>query len=203
MRKREAREFDVFVHTVGAQLLHAADLLTGDRQRAERRVERALAHTCLNWGRLPHQDPVRTAWRALLAGYLDPWRPGPRGYRGPGPADGEPFTTLDRLGRVERATVVLRWYARLDEHDAAEALGLPVETVAGAWRRGIAQVSTGEGSVGGSPHLGAGEAADVRGGFGSGFGFGSGPGSGPGPEPGSRSGSRSRFGLGFGSGKTR
>ncbi|WP_406297045.1 hypothetical protein OG948_15320 [Embleya sp. NBC_00888] len=140
MHKRDAREFDVFVHSVGAQLLRAADLLTGDRQRAERRVERALAHTCVNWSRLPDQDPVRTAWRALLAGYLDPWRPGPRGYRGEHPDAGEPFTTLDRLGRVERATVVLRLYARLDEYDAAEALGLPIETVARAWRRGMAEV---------------------------------------------------------------
>lgn len=140
MHKRDAREFDVFVHSVGAQLLRAADLLTGDRQRAERRVERALAHTCVTWSRLPDQDPVRTAWRALLAGYLDPWRPGPRGYRGEHPDAGEPFTTLDRLGRVERATVVLRLYARLDEYDAAEALGLPIETVARAWRRGMAEV---------------------------------------------------------------
>ncbi|MFI6985677.1 hypothetical protein ACIBSV_44940 [Embleya sp. NPDC050154] len=140
MHKRDAREFDVFVHSVGAQLLRAADLLTGDRQRAERRVERALAHTCVNWSRLPDQDPVRIAWRALLAGYLDPWRPGPRGYRGEHPDAGEPFTTLDRLGRVERATVVLRLYARLDEYDAAEALGLPIETVARAWRRGMAEV---------------------------------------------------------------
>ncbi|MGW1993054.1 hypothetical protein [Embleya sp. NPDC001921] len=143
MHKRDAREFDVFVHSVGAQLLRAADLLTGDRQRAERRVERALAHTCVNWSRLPDQDPVRTAWRALLAGYLDPWRPGPRGYRGEHPDAGEPFTTLDRLGRVERATVVLRLYARLDEYDAAEALGLPIETVARAWRRGLAEVLAG------------------------------------------------------------
>ncbi|MYV98872.1 RNA polymerase subunit sigma-70 [Streptomyces sp. SID3343] len=140
MRKREAREFDVFVHTVGAQLLHAADLLTGDRRRAERRVERALVHTCLKWSRLPSEDPVRTAWHALLRGYLDPWRPGPRGYQGE-PADaGEPFSTLDRLGRVERAAVVLRLYARLDEHDAAQALGLPIEAVALAWRRGMAEM---------------------------------------------------------------
>jgi hypothetical protein len=140
VRKREAHEFDAFVHTVGAQLLHAADLLTGDRRRAERRVERALVHTCLRWSRLPNQDPVRTAWHALLRGYLDPWRPGPRGHRGEPTHAGEPFGTLDRLGRVERATVVLRLYARLDEHDAAQALGLPVEAVALAWRRGMAEM---------------------------------------------------------------
>ncbi|MET7297861.1 hypothetical protein [Embleya sp. NPDC005575] len=143
MHRRDAREFDLFVHTVGTRLLQAADLLTGDRQRAERRVERALAHTCVHWSRLPDQDPVRIAWRALMAGYLDPWRPGPRGHRSELPGEGEPFTTLDRLGRVERATVVLRLYARLDEYDAAEALGLPIETVAGAWRRGMAEVLAG------------------------------------------------------------
>ncbi|MYS83297.1 hypothetical protein [Embleya scabrispora] len=140
MHRRDAREFDLFVNTVGVQLLQAADLLTGDRQRAERRVERALAHTCVYWSRLPDRDPVRIAWRALMAGYLDPWRPGPRGHRGDLPYGGEPFATLDRLGRIERATVVLRLYARLDEYDAAEALGLPIETVAGAWRRGMAQM---------------------------------------------------------------
>ncbi|MGC0419295.1 RNA polymerase subunit sigma-70 [Embleya sp. AB8] len=151
MHKRDSREFDLFVHTMGSRLLHAADLLTGDRRRAERRVERALAHTCLTWNRLPDQDPVRTAWRALLAGYLDPWRPGPRGYRGQLREAGEPFVTLDRLGRVERAAVVLRWYARLDEYDAAEAIGLPIETVAGAWRRGMAEVRrSGGGGLGGS-----------------------------------------------------
>ncbi|MFI1386195.1 hypothetical protein [Embleya sp. NPDC020886] len=140
MHRRDAREFDLFVQTVGTQLLQAADLLTGDRRRAERRVERALAHACVHWNRSPGQDPVRTAWRALMAGYLDPWRPGPRGYRGELPDGGEPFTTLDRLGRVERAAVVLRLYARLDEYDAAEALGLPIETVALAWRRGMARM---------------------------------------------------------------
>ncbi|MFF7248015.1 RNA polymerase subunit sigma-70 [Embleya sp. NPDC008237] len=144
MHRRDAREFDLFVHTVGTQLLQAADLLTGDRQRAERRVERALAQACVRWSRSPGQDPVRTAWRALMTGYLDPWRPGPRGRRGEPPGGDEPFATLDRLGRVERAAVVLRLYARLDEYDAAEALGLPIETVAGAWRRGMAEVLAGD-----------------------------------------------------------
>ncbi|MFE3198915.1 hypothetical protein [Embleya sp. NPDC059237] len=160
MHKRDAREFEVFVHTVGTQLLHAADLLTGDQQRAERRVERALAHTCLKWSRLPSQDPVRTAWRALMAGYLDPWRPGPRGHDHELPDAGEPFTTLDRLGRMERAAVVLRLYARLDEYDAAEAMGLPVETVSGAWRRGMAQVLAGGGLVR-AARVGVREATDL------------------------------------------
>lgn len=96
MHRRDQREFDAFVRAVGDRLLHTAELLTGDPVRAERRVNRALARTYLKWRHSAEPDPTRIAHRALVAGYLDPWRPLPwrpqpvrRPYRdSPGTAGG-------------------------------------------------------------------------------------------------------------------
>jgi DNA-directed RNA polymerase specialized sigma24 family protein len=136
--RRDRREFDAFVDEVGGALLHTADLLTGDPRRAERRVRRALARTCLHWRRAADADPMRLAYRALLAGYLDPWRPRPwrrRPSSGPDDARAATLCALDRLSRVERAVAVLRWYALLDAFDTADALGLPVDAVLAAEER--------------------------------------------------------------------
>ncbi|MEU8135634.1 hypothetical protein [Streptodolium elevatio] len=87
MHRRDQREFDAFVRAVGDRLLHTAELLTGDPVRAERRVNRALARTYLKWRHSAESDPTRIAHRALVAGYLDPWRPlpwRPQPTRGPG-----------------------------------------------------------------------------------------------------------------------
>lgn len=149
--RRDRREFDAFVDEVGAALLHTADLLTGDPERAERRVRRALARTYLHWRRAADADPMRLAYRALLAGYPDPWRPRPwRWQSSSGPDDARSATlrALDRLSRVERAVAVLRWYALLDAFDTADALGLPVDAVRAAEER-AAPVPAGPPRVGG------------------------------------------------------
>ncbi|HSA53705.1 MAG TPA: hypothetical protein VLH10_26780 [Yinghuangia sp.] len=146
MGRREQHEFDAFVHAVGDRLLQTAELLTGDPSRAERRVDRALARTYLKWRQATELDPTRIAHRALLTGYLDRWRPlpwrpqPPHAARTDARSDEEAARTevlrsLDRLTRLERAATVLRAYARLDEFDTADALGVPEETVMRAFDR--------------------------------------------------------------------
>lgn len=147
MHRRAQREFDAFVSAVGDRLLHTAELLTGDPERAERRVGRALARTYLKWRQATELDPTRIAYRALLAGYLDPWRPlpwRPVGGRQPAfPGDDAEVAALrtgvlrglDRLTRVERAVTVLRAYAHLDTFDTAEVLGVSEETTEAAFAR--------------------------------------------------------------------
>lgn len=141
MGRRAQHEFDTFVRDVGDRLLHTADLLTGDPARADRRVDRALARTYLKWRQASELDPTRIAHRALLAGYLDRWRPlpwTPQPPRAGRPADPrtdpeaartEVLRSLDRLTRLQRAATVLRMYARLDAFDTADALGVPEEAV--------------------------------------------------------------------------
>jgi DNA-directed RNA polymerase specialized sigma24 family protein len=145
VHRRDQREFDAFVRAVADRLLHLAELLTGDPGRAERRVRRALARTYLKWRHSEEPDPTRIMHRALMAGYLDPWRPMPwRPRRGASPWRGRRFAgetdeaagardevlrDLDRLTRLERAVLVLRAYGRLDEFDTAQALSVPEESV--------------------------------------------------------------------------
>ncbi|NUU24161.1 MAG: hypothetical protein HOV68_22060 [Streptomycetaceae bacterium] len=155
MHRRDQREFDAFVRTVGDRLLHLAELLTGDPGRAERRVRRALARTYLKWRHSEEPDPTRIMHRALLGGYLDPWRPLPwRPCRGSSPwrdgadageaeARDEVLRGLDRLTRLERAVVVLRAYGLLDEFDTAQALGVPETAVRRALHRAAAKVRAG------------------------------------------------------------
>lgn len=146
MGRRTQHEFDAFVRDVGDRLLQTADLLTGDPVRADRRVDRALARTYLKWRQATELDPTRIAHRALLSGYLDRWRPLPwkpqPPYAGPADTAADPEAAradvlrgLDRLTRLERATTVLRAYARLDSFDTADALGVPEDAVIKAFDR--------------------------------------------------------------------
>ncbi|MCF2528203.1 hypothetical protein [Yinghuangia soli] len=150
MHRRDQREFDAFVTAVGDRLLHTAELLTGDPERAERRVRRALARTYLKWHRTPDRDPSRIVHHALMAGYLDPWRAVPwrrqpaLAVGAAGTARDEVLRDLDRLTRLERAVTVLRAYARLDEFDTADALGLPETTVRAAFGRAGARLQAGQ-----------------------------------------------------------
>lgn len=156
MHRRDRREFDAFVCAVGDRLLHTAELLTGDPGRAERRVNRALARTYLKWRHSVEPDPTRIAHRALVAGYLDPWRPLPWRpqpiWRRPGGdeaerARDEVLRGLDRLTRLERAVTVLRAYAQLDEFDTADALALRESAVRSAYGRAVARLAAAESPV--------------------------------------------------------
>lgn len=126
--RRRAREFEAFVAGAAGRLLHAATLLTGDAQAAERLLTAALARTYAGWHRLHGEDPYVRARQELAAHFA---RTGHRHRRPRGGA-------LDRLTPQERLVLVLRLYEGVAEAQAAAQLGLPVERVRAICLRAVA-----------------------------------------------------------------
>ena len=130
----EARvDFDDFVVGSSGRLLRVAQLLTGDRGRAEDLVQDAYARAFLRWDKIRADDPWAYVRRCVVNGYTDWWRRRP--WREQPYADLSPWSrpvcptrcgglaadrdalslALAQLTRRERAVVVLRFYADLSE----------------------------------------------------------------------------------------
>lgn len=153
--RRPASDFTEFVHAASGQLLHAAWLLTGDRHRAEDLVQTALARTYVAWSRVRREDATAYARRVLVNLHTDWWRRRPWRERPtdqlpehPGRDDGQARTdqrdalvrALARLGRRERAIVVLRYYVDLGESEVADLLGITPGGVKSAASRALAKL---------------------------------------------------------------
>lgn len=67
-------DFDAFVAAVSGRLLHAADLLTGDRARGEDLVQHGLAVAYSRWSTLRGGHPEAYVRKVMLHRYLDWWR---------------------------------------------------------------------------------------------------------------------------------
>ncbi|MFG2193166.1 sigma factor-like helix-turn-helix DNA-binding protein [Streptomyces sp. NPDC048639] len=117
--RRRAREFEAFVAGAAGRLLHAATLLTGDADAAERLLTAALARTYAAWDGLHGEDPYERTRQELATRFARThWRHRrPRGG------------ALDRLTPQERLVLVLRLYEGVAEEQAAAQLGLPTERV--------------------------------------------------------------------------
>lgn len=126
--RRRAREFDAFVAGAGGRLLHAATLLTGDTEAAERLLTAALATTYAGWDRLHGEDPYDHTRQELALRFAHTaWRHRrPRGG------------VLGRLTPQERLVLVLRLYEGVSEEQVAAQLGLPVERVRALCLRSVA-----------------------------------------------------------------
>jgi RNA polymerase sigma-70 factor (sigma-E family) len=148
-------EFTRFVEGTANRLLHAADLLTGDRARAEDLVQNALARTYSHWSSVRRGHPEAYVRRAVLNGYLDWWRrvrprelPLPDGD--PGAASGDHAADVVRrdavqralagLTRRERAVIVLRYWFDLSEAQIAEELHIAPGTVKSTASRALARL---------------------------------------------------------------
>ncbi len=146
-------QFSAFVAARSTRLLHAADLLTGDRARAEDLLQGALARAYQRWGRL--DEPEAYVRKAMLHAYLDwwrrrRWRELPEGSAGPGPATGDPaddvvrrdavLRALGALTKKERAVVVLRFWCDLSEQQIADELGIAVGTVKSTASRALTRL---------------------------------------------------------------
>jgi RNA polymerase sigma-70 factor (sigma-E family) len=137
-------DFDAFVVGSSGRLLRVAQLLTGDRGRAEDLVQDAYAKAYLRWDKIRADDPWGYVRRCLVNGYTDwwrrrPWREQPT-ERLPEPAGSPDHATghadrdalllaMSALTRRERAVVVLRFYQDLSEAQIADALDIAPGTV--------------------------------------------------------------------------
>src|SRR5919108_1874053 len=126
--------FTDYVEEHSDRLLRSAYLLTQDWARAEDLLQTALAKAWAAWGRVSN-DPTPYVYRILTNTHASWWR---RRWRGEMPAERLPelpdhdaagiedrdavWSALGRLGRRERAALVLRYFADLDHARIAEIL---------------------------------------------------------------------------------
>lgn len=115
---RRDAEFAAFTAGAAGRLLHAATLLTGDPQAAERLLTATLARVYADWLRIGAEDPYDQARSELVRRFAyRPWWRRPRGG------------TLDRLTAQERLVVTMRFFEGVAEEQTAAHLGLPAERV--------------------------------------------------------------------------
>ena len=138
-------DFAAFVTTSSRRLLHAADLLTGDRHRAEDLVQNAYTKAYLRWSRLRNEQPEAYVRKCLVNEYLDwyrrrRWREVPMSSDTEAVAGGSDGATSvaqrDAVQRAlavltprERSVVVLRYWFDLTEAQIAEQIGVAPGTV--------------------------------------------------------------------------
>jgi len=137
-------DFTLFVQGASGRLLHAGDLLTGDRARAEDLVQNALARCYARWPRIRDGNPEAYARRTMLNSYLDWWRrrrwretPLTDNISGPTLTDvavdvarrDAVQRALAELTRRERAVIVLRYWFDLSEEQIATELRIAPGTV--------------------------------------------------------------------------
>ena len=144
--------FSDYVVARSAALLRTAYLLTGNRADAEDLLQTTLAKTYLAWDRIRDRDALdgyvrRTMvntqtsfWRRKKPETLyddPPERPG-RDAHADSDLHDALWAALARLGRKQRAVVVLRYYEDLSEAETAAALGISVGTVKSTTSRALA-----------------------------------------------------------------
>ena len=147
---REA--FRAYVVGRSPALLRTAYLLTGNRSDAEDLLQTALAKTYLAWDRIRDREAVDAyVRRVLVTTQTSFWRrrrpeslydevpdvPG-RDRHADHDLHDALWSALGRLGRKQRAVVVLRYYEDLSEADTARVLGVSVGTVKSTTSRALA-----------------------------------------------------------------
>ncbi|MFF3767726.1 sigma factor-like helix-turn-helix DNA-binding protein [Streptomyces sp. NPDC001922] len=138
--RRRAREFEAFVAGAAGRLLHAAMLLTGDRDAAERLLTAALARTYAGWDRLHGEDPYDRTRQELIGRFAHGAWHHRRVHDG----------VLGGLTPRERLVLVLRLYEGVPEEQTAARLGLPVERVRAICLRSMTALRSRAASPGGS-----------------------------------------------------
>jgi RNA polymerase sigma-70 factor (sigma-E family) len=150
--KAEDADFSAFVAAQSARLVHLAELLCGDRHRAEDLVQSALIRAYQRWDRIEGDDPFGYVRQAIVNANRDWWRR--RAWREvasadlPEPESGTDFASavdhresvlraLSMLTQTERNVVVLRYYEDLDEQSTARDLGMALGTVKSTCARAL------------------------------------------------------------------
>jgi len=163
MTDQTDQEFADFATSVQGRLLRLADLLCGDRGRAEDLVQHALIKVYLAWPKLRTGDPESYGRTVITRANIDWWRrqhwrerpsgaalPEPAGTSGEHAADlaqrDAVLRALACLTAKERAVIALRYYCDLSEAEAAREAGIAVGTVKSTCARALAKLKN-------SPHL--------------------------------------------------
>jgi RNA polymerase sigma-70 factor (sigma-E family) len=152
---RGDEEFVEFVQVSSARLLHAAYLLTGNRDAAEDAVQTALARTYAAWSRVRRDDAFAYTRKVLVNHLTDGRR---RRFREratdeiPEPVTLQPglaeevalrrwvVGALSSLTSRERAVIVMRYLFDLPETTVASDLGITVGTVKSTSSRALAKL---------------------------------------------------------------
>jgi RNA polymerase sigma-70 factor (sigma-E family) len=156
MARRSGDEsFTAFVTAHYARLLHVADLIVGDRGRAEDVLQSVLERTYLRWGTIGQDNPLGYVRAGLTNARTDWWR---RGFARERPRASLPDvrTSPDHAARVagrdaiqralavltrrERAVIVLRYFEDLSEAEIARTLGVAAGTVKSTCARALAKL---------------------------------------------------------------
>jgi RNA polymerase sigma-70 factor (sigma-E family) len=148
-------EFTAFVAGSYGRLLHIADLIIGDRGRAEDLLQTVLVRTFLRWPRISPAGRFGYVRSALMRGRTDWWRrlssrerpsaviPETRAVPDPAGQVVDRTTVqraLSRLTRRERAVVVLRFYEDLSEAEIARELRIAPGTVKSTCARALTKL---------------------------------------------------------------
>jgi RNA polymerase sigma-70 factor (sigma-E family) len=145
-------DFEAFVQASSARVLHLAELLCGDRHRAEDLTQTAYSRLYPRWDRL--DDPYAFTRRVLVNLRNDWWRRGRRELPGVVPETSVPdwasesdrrlivLSALAHLTARERAVVVLRYYEDLSEVAIGDALGIAPGTVKSTAARALGKLRT-------------------------------------------------------------
>jgi RNA polymerase sigma-70 factor (sigma-E family) len=151
----ELEEFTSFVVGSQARMVRLAELLTGDRARAEDLAQEGFARTFAAWRRVRGGDPAAYARRCIINANADWWRrrswreqPRPVVPDGPGGPDmaaalAERDAVLRALARLtarERVVLALRFYLDLSEAQVSAELGIAVGTVKSTSARALAKL---------------------------------------------------------------
>ena len=151
--------FTEFARARSHSMLRAAYLLTGDQQLAEDLVQEALARTHRAWDRLDREGNAEAyARKVMYHAQVSFWR---RPRVAEFPTDDLPDrsrhhddlaeTTAQRvdlrralltLSAKQRAVIVLRYFEERTDQEAADLLGVSVNTVKTQRMRGLAKLRT-------------------------------------------------------------
>ena len=154
-RQAELDEFTEFVVGCQGRMVRLAELLTGDRGRAEDLAQDGFAKAYAAWGRIRGGDPAAYVRRCMINASTDWWRRRARREE-PSPQVPEQFDQADlaaaaaardlvlralcRLSGRERAVLALRYYLDLPESQIARELGIAPGTVKSAAARALAKL---------------------------------------------------------------
>lgn len=181
MLPRPAADFDAFVGCHVQRLAQLADLLTGDRARADEVVVDAYARLYRVWPSVARsEDPLAAARRRLVSAYLRSARrrirqqPEPAALQlvdGVGAAPDalrakDVWEAVRDLAPRQRSVMVLRLFAGLPDRAVARTMAMPTYVVARVFRSALEQVSmtaglTGRHEISGQPYAEGRERAAV------------------------------------------
>lgn len=154
-RWRADERYEFFVRQHGAELLRFAAMLTGNRADAEDVVQEALISVAGTWPRVRLKTAKAYARTTIARKVIDRARREDAASRGSPPdrassdrallkfeEDQNFFGMLDALPAKQRAVLVLRYYADLDDATIAEILRCSASTVRSQAHRGLNKLRT-------------------------------------------------------------